>query len=95
MLFEWDEDKRQTNLIKHGIDFVDAKLIWLSPVLDPVSQRVVAGETRSVAIGTIGDDQFVVAVVYTQRGSAKRLISARRARRYERSNYQDVFGSTW
>jgi uncharacterized DUF497 family protein len=34
----------------------------------------------------------IIAVVFTWRGEARRLISARRARRHERQDYPDVFG---
>ena len=27
MRYEWDEKKRQTNLEKHGLDFIDAPLV--------------------------------------------------------------------
>ena len=31
--FEFDETKNQTNLKKHGIDFVEAQLLWNDPRL--------------------------------------------------------------
>jgi uncharacterized DUF497 family protein len=91
MEFEWDEDKRLANLEKHGVDFLDACSIWAGPVLDPVAQRMVEGEVRPTALGTIGEDEIIVAVVYTLREGALRVISARRARRNERKTYQDRF----
>lgn len=33
MEFEWDENKRQSNLNKHGVDFIDAAKIFNYPVL--------------------------------------------------------------
>ena len=92
MDFEWDEDKRLANLEKHGIDFLDARTIWTGQVLDPAAERVVEDEARPTALGTIGEDEIVVAVVYTVRDGIVRLISARRARRNERKLYQDRFG---
>ena len=92
MKFEWDEEKRAANLAKHGLDFIDARLIWRGPVLDPASLRVVEGEIRPSALGMIGEDEIIVAVVYTARGDTLRIISARRARRNERKAYQDRFG---
>jgi uncharacterized DUF497 family protein len=89
MEFEWDEDKRRANIEKHGIDFVRATTMWLNPVVDPAESRTVAGETRFLALGIIGDDELIIATIYTERGDAKRLISARRARRNERRYYQD------
>jgi len=92
MDFEWDEDKGLVKLEKHGIDFFDARKIWAGKVLDPVAQRNVEGEARPTALGTIGEDEMIIAVVYTVRDSMVRLISARRARRDERKDYQDRFG---
>jgi uncharacterized protein len=92
MEFEWDEDKRLANLEKHSIDFFDARTIWAGQVLDPAAQRNVEGEARPTALGTIGEDEIIIAVVYTVRDGILRLISARRARRDERKDYQDRFG---
>ena len=49
MLFEWDEIKRQTNLVKHGVDFRDAVRVFDGPVFESISQH--GGEERVVAIG--------------------------------------------
>jgi uncharacterized protein len=92
MEFEWDEEKARINVEKHGIDFLDARRIWERPVIDPAGERVVANEYRPTALGTIGEDEIIIAVVYTVRVGIIRLISARRARRNERQNYQDRFG---
>ncbi len=92
MEFEWDEDKRFANLSKHGIDFADALAMWENAVIDPAAERIVSGELRLLALGTIGQGETIVAVVYTERGAARRLISARRARKDERQDYQETFG---
>ena len=91
MEFEWDEDKRFANLETHGIDFLDARAIWAGQVLDPAAERIVDGEARPTALGVVGEDEIIVAVVYTVRDGIVRLISARRARRNERKAYQDRF----
>ncbi len=90
MEFEWDERKRQANIEKHGIDFVDAKEIWNSEVLEIPSPRSERRERRFIAYGLM--EGKVIAVVYTWRGRCRRLISARRARRYEEETYQSAFG---
>lgn len=92
MEFEWDEGKRRANLVKHGIDFLDAATMWGRSVLDPAESKIVASEIRHLALGTIGADDFIIAAIYTVRGNTRRLISARRARRNERSIYQNLFG---
>jgi uncharacterized DUF497 family protein len=91
MLFEWSEQKRLENLRKHGIDFVDAKEIWQGEVLEVPSEQQEHKEQRYIAYGVL--DGRIIAVVFTWRGEFRRLISARRARRYERQNYQDIFGA--
>jgi uncharacterized protein len=91
MLFEWYEQKRLENLSKHGIDFLDAKEIWQSEVLEVPSAQLEHGEQRHLAYGVL--EGRIIAVVFTWRGNAWRLISARRARRHERQDYQDVFGT--
>ena len=92
MEFEWDEDKRLANLAKHGLDFRRVKTIWDGNVIDPAATRLETDETRYLALGIPGEDEIVVAVVYTNRADNRRIISARRARDYERKNYQIRFG---
>ena len=92
MRFEWDEDKRLANIRKHGIDFAEAIEIWNSDVLDPAATRRVAAELRLLALGMLQTDATVIAVVYTHRDGVRRIISARRARRNERKNYQATLG---
>jgi uncharacterized DUF497 family protein len=92
MEFEWDEGKRLSNLEKHGIDFNRARTIWCGDVIDPAAERRVEDEVRRLALGVVGKDEIVIAVVYTDRGQVRRIISARRATRYERQRYQSEFG---
>jgi len=91
MLFEWYEQKRLENLSKRGIDFLDAKEIWQGEVLEVPSEQQEHGEQRHIAYGVL--EGRIIAVVFTWRGEARRLISARRARRHERQDYQDVFAT--
>ena len=86
MRFEWDESKRQSNLVDHGVDFKDAALIFEDVFLEAEDRRGDHGETRFRALGHVGGDYFMVA--YTWRGEARRIISAWRVddegkRRYE------------
>jgi hypothetical protein len=86
MEFEWGEDKRQTNIDKHGVDFTDAIHVFFdSNALDEEDTRDF-GEQRYRTIG-ITKEGIVLFVAYTWRGSTIRIISARRANRNERSKY--------
>ena len=37
--FEWDEDKRQVNIEKHGIDFANIQAFFTNPLLARVDNR--------------------------------------------------------
>jgi uncharacterized DUF497 family protein len=87
MQFDWDDDKRQANLDKHGVDFLYAARIFRGPVLTEIDGRTDYGEVRCVAVGRVGEECFVV--VFTQRGDTCRLISARKGGRRDRRKYQD------
>ncbi|MCA3698025.1 BrnT family toxin [Aquidulcibacter sp.] len=86
MEFEWDEEKSRANLIKHGVDFVDAVLIFENIVLSAEDRRHDYGERRMRSIGVVDDDCFVV--VHTQRGGSTRLISAWKGGTDERELYR-------
>jgi uncharacterized protein len=87
MLFEWDESKRQSNLVKHHIDFQDAIRIFERPTFEKATRS--RGEDRVLAIGLLEDIEIVV--VYVIRGKRRRIISARRAHRDERQDYANRF----
>jgi uncharacterized DUF497 family protein len=74
MQFEWDERKRSDNIRKHGIDFVDAALIFEGSIVEKADTRRPYGETRWRALGQSGS--MVLMVIYTRRGDARRIISA-------------------
>ena len=85
MEFEWDEDKRQRNLEKHGVDFVDAVLILADVPLILEDMRRDYGEQRCLALGE--SRGLLFAVAFTIRDGAFRIISARRANARERRIY--------
>ncbi|NJK65544.1 MAG: BrnT family toxin [Microcoleus sp. SU_5_3] len=85
MEFEWDETKRITNLRNHGIDFVDVRAVFDGDTLTVEDDRYSYGEQRFVAFGLL--EGRVVAVVYTERASRIRVISARKATKYEQRIY--------
>lgn len=87
--FEYDPSKSESNLAKHGIDFERAKALWLSLVVE-VDAKTVGGEGRKAAIGLIDGKAWTV--IYTMRGQARRIISARRSRAEERRLYDSAIG---
>ena len=83
-MFEWDERKRAANLAKHGIDFHRVAEMWHGPMVF-MPGRAMGEEERLVAVGMIGDQ--IVAAIHVRRGGAVRIISARRARDYEKEAF--------
>ena len=85
MLFEWDEAKHKRNLGDRGFGFDYAARIFLGPTLEKQDGRQDYGEVRMQAIGQVGSDFLFV--VYTDRGDARHIISARLANRKERKSW--------
>ncbi len=85
-ILEWDENKNTANIKSHDIDFRDAWIIFESPILRKIDTRKDYGEERWIALGKLR--HITVAVVYTCRNEKIRVISIRRANRYEREVYE-------
>jgi uncharacterized protein len=85
MDFEWDEDKRLTNLRKHSVDFVDVPSIFDRDTIVVEENRDGYGEQRFVTFGLLQDT--IVAVVHTESDGLIRIISARKATKYEQRIY--------
>jgi uncharacterized protein len=88
--FEWDPRKAATNLAKHEVSFEEAATVFGDPlgriVADP---RHSSEEERFVLLG-VSKDTRLLAVMYVDRGGAIRIISARRATRRERRDYEEI-----
>lgn len=87
MDFQWDPQKAASNLRKHGADFADAVGVFGDEWALTVREEYVEGEARYATVGTDFLARVLV-VVYTYRGEAIRLISARMATRSERRAYE-------
>lgn len=86
MEFEWDEAKADGNLLKHGVRFDEAIEAFFDPdALEFIDARRNYGEERAILIGQGAG--AILLVIYTERGTKNRIISARRASRNERENY--------
>lgn len=85
MEFEWDEAKRLSNLRKHGIDFVDVPAVFDGDIVMIEDDRFSYGEQRFITFGLL--QGRVVALVHTERENCTRIISARKATKYEQRTY--------
>jgi uncharacterized DUF497 family protein len=83
--FEFDPSKSESNLEKHGIDFVDAKAIWRDS--DFIEVQAKSGdEPRSLVLGMIGGKHWSAIITY--RSEVIRIISVRRSRESEVALYE-------
>ncbi|NTW69265.1 MAG: BrnT family toxin [Chlorobiaceae bacterium] len=85
MRFEFDPEKSRRNKEKHGIDFVEAQLLWDDENLVEIPARTTE-EPRFVVIGLISG-RFWSGVI-TYRGESTRIISVRRSRIEEVTIYE-------
>jgi len=61
--FEFDPKKSRANKEKHGIDFVEAQLLWLDAMLLEIPART-SDEPRYVIIGRIGEKHWSATVAF-------------------------------
>ncbi len=83
--FEFDVAKSESNRAKHGIDFVEAQVLWNDPMLLEIPAKT-DDEPRYLVIGIIDDMHWSAVITY--RGANVRLISVRRARTEEVALYE-------
>jgi uncharacterized protein len=88
--FEWHETKSRSHEKKHSLDFETARSVFDDPHCISFIERFSGGEERGHTIGSI-ENIIVIVAVHTYREEAPdeviRIISARRATRYERNLY--------
>ena len=82
MELTWDEEKRRSNLARHGLDFADAEEVFRGAVLIFEDKRRSYGEQRFVALGMLSEIVVVIAFTEPEEDSI-RIISMRKATRNE------------
>jgi uncharacterized DUF497 family protein len=83
--FEFDETKSKSNKSKHGIDFVEAQILWLDSDLIEVP-AITSDEPRSLVVGKILEKHWSAVITY--REDNIRIISVRRSRIEEVKLYE-------
>ena len=86
--FEWDPNKAEENLKKHGVGFPEATTVFADPfeltIPDPDHSE---GEARFLSLGMSTANRLLV-VAYTERGAKIRIVHARVAASRERRAYE-------
>jgi uncharacterized DUF497 family protein len=87
--FEWDDEKAKSNLKKHGVSFDEAATIFNDPRIATISDPDHSeDEERYVSIG-MSVIMRLLSVIHTFRKERIRLISARKATKAEKKNYEN------
>lgn len=92
MRFVWDREKSRANQRKHHVSFETACEVFSDPLHRSILDRIVDGEQRWQTIGMVaGLVMLIVAHTYRDDGDEEvvRIISARKATRKERRDYED------
>jgi hypothetical protein len=92
MKFEWDDAKRAANIRKHGIDFPEVIPVFTGHSITFEDTRFNYPEERFVTTGLVGHKVVVVVHTYPEENEV-RIISARRATKYERKRYFTILGN--
>ena len=90
MRFTWDPPKAQINVRKHGVTFEEASTVFADPLALILNDT--AHSDRSLIIGESVVRRILVTVFVEIADDEIRLISARRATRYERRSYEQGQG---
>ena len=85
MSFEFDLNKSETSKKKHGIDFIEAQVLWDDPDFIEITVKTV-DEPRFMVIGKISKKHWSGIITY--RGENLRIISVRRSRPEEVKIYE-------
>jgi len=91
MIYEWDEAKNRSNFAKHGLAFEDAEQVFAGPCVTFEDDRFDDGEERLITLGFLAERLVVIA--HAPRGERSRIISMRKANRYEQKTYQERLGT--
>ena len=89
MRFTWDGAKRESNLSKHGFDFVDAETVFSGATFTFEDDRFAYDEQRFITLGMLRG--VVVVIAHTERDESIRVISMRKATKHEQRTYFQSF----
>lgn len=88
MRFEWNPQKAQLNLSKHGVDFAEATAVFSDPLSITYADPDHSLEEDRWIIISLSPRNRLLIVAHTGRGNHIRIISAREVTRRERKLYE-------
>lgn len=87
-LFDWNPEKAEANLKKHGVSFEEAETVFSDPFSLTVPDPKHSDEENRFITTGFSEDERQLVVVHTDRGDKIRIISARLATPSERRKYE-------
>jgi uncharacterized protein len=93
MKFEWDKNKNQQNIQKHGISFAEATEIFQGIIFTSIDERYDYDEIREISIGAI-QRIVIITVAHTDRNDKIRIISARKSTPKEKRTYYEYLAQS-
>jgi uncharacterized DUF497 family protein len=88
--FEWDDQKAQRNVEKHGVTFEEAAEVFFDPFYQYGDATPSAADEQRDFILGYSVTQRLLLVIYTERSERTRIVSARPATRSERKLYESA-----
>ena len=86
MDIEFDPAKRLATLADRGLDMADAAEVFADAVLTVSDTRLDYGEDRFMTVGYLKGRMVIV--IWTMRGTSRRIISLRKANEREQDAYR-------
>jgi uncharacterized DUF497 family protein len=90
--FEWDTKKAKKNLSKHEVSFEEAMTVFRDPLARIFDDETHSKEERREILVGHSEKERLLLVSFVNLGEILRLLSARRATRQERKDYEENVG---
>lgn len=86
---EWSKRKNQLNVLKHRVDFSEARTIFDDPLQVTINDPDHSfSENRYITIGMSTENRLLI-IAHTFENDKIRIITARKPTRSERRNYEE------
>ncbi len=88
MQFEWDPEKAESNVTKHGVSFEEAVSVFGDPLATTVRDTIHSEDEERFLIAGVSSEKRVLIVWHTEGDNGIRIIGAREVTTQERRVYE-------
>ncbi|HEY0407448.1 MAG TPA: BrnT family toxin [Pyrinomonadaceae bacterium] len=86
--FEWDREKAESNLQKHGVSFEEAATVFFDSLSLTIPDPLHSNEENRFVTTGLSNQQRQLVVAHAEGDDSLRIISARLATASERKKYE-------